>query len=362
MSGRPVRVVIVDDSALYRGMLSKILSRDPAIEVVGTASDPHDARTKIKALDPDVITLDIEMPGMDGITFLEKIMRLRPMPVVMVSSLTTAGAEATLRALEIGAVDVYGKPGAGSIGGLDADAALLCEKVRTAATARVRTDRAQQMGRETRTTSTASLASSNAATAVPSTGRRGNEEIVAIGASTGGVEALLTVLEGFPTDCPPTVITQHMPGSFTKSFAARLDRLVAPTVVEAAAGDALRVGHVYIAPGGANHLTVVRKAGGLEAALVASDLVSGHRPSVDVLFESVASVVGKRSVGVILTGMGRDGAAGLAAMRAAGARTIGQDEDTSVVYGMPRVAYESGAVETQVPLGRIASAILGPKG
>ena len=331
-----VRVLIVDDSPTMRGLITAALRRDPEIEVLGSAADPLEAREAIKRLNPDVITLDVEMPNMNGLEFLEKIMRLRPMPVVMVSTLTQAGAEITLAALELGAVDAVGKPCAG-ITAMEAFADLAA-KVKVAARSRVRTG-------------------GGAPAARPDAGYRANRDMVlAIGASTGGVEALLTILSAFPADCPATVVTQHMPATFTKSFAARLDKLCAASVKEAEDGDVLLPGRIFLAPGGEAHLEVSRGSSP-RCRLRTGDTVSGHRPSVDVLFESVARL-DQKAVGVILTGMGRDGAQGLLHMRQAGARTLGQDEATSVVYGMPRAAHELGAVERQLPLGRIGSAIL----
>ncbi|KAF0182614.1 MAG: chemotaxis response regulator protein-glutamate methylesterase [Hyphomonadaceae bacterium] len=332
-----VRVLVVDDSPTMRGLISAALRADPDIEVVGGAGDPLEAREAIKRLNPDVITLDVEMPKMSGVEFLEKIMRLRPMPVIMVSTLTSAGAETALRALEIGAFDCVGK----ALDGPQKDAfAGLPEIVKAAAKAHVRASTDARPAALQRT----SFAPDN--------------KIVAIGASTGGVEALLTVLSSFPENCPPTVITQHMPANFTRSFAVRLDRTCKPRVSEAVDGALLREGQVYLAPGGETHLEVSRSGGGLACRLTRDDLVSGHRPSVDVLFRSVAASVGPRGVGAILTGMGRDGAAGLKAMRDAGGHTFGQDEGSCVVYGMPRAAFEDGAVIRQLPLGRIGDAIL----
>jgi two-component system chemotaxis response regulator CheB len=332
-----IRVLVVDDSATMRGLITAALNRDPEIEVVGAAGDPFEARGMIKALNPDVVTLDIEMPNMNGIEFLEKIMRLRPMPVVMVSSLTQAGAEMTLRALELGAVDCVGKPTTAT--GTAEALAEVADKVRAAARASVRTK----------------------ADAAPPTARRLNYvpsgDVVAIGSSTGGVEALLAILTQFPETCPPTVITQHMPATFTASFAARLDRASGAKVQEAVDGALLEPGKVYVAPGGVAHLEVVRSAG-LRCRLTQGDPVSGHRPSVDVLFNSVAQAVGDKAVGAILTGMGRDGAQGLLALRKAGARTLGQDEQSCVVYGMPRTAFELGAVEKQVSLSSMGQSIL----
>ncbi|MGA0605883.1 protein-glutamate methylesterase/protein-glutamine glutaminase [Phenylobacterium sp. VNQ135] len=334
-----IRVLVVDDSATMRSLISAVLGRDPEIEVVGQAGDPYEAREAIKRLNPDVMTLDVEMPNMNGIEFLEKVMRLRPMPVVMVSTLTTRGAEITLEALEIGAVDCVAKPSTGGLEGFRE----LPEKVKAAAGARVRPlDRP---------------APGSAAAAPARLEHAPDGRLIAIGSSTGGVEALITVLSRFPANCPPTVITQHMPESFTKSFSERLDRLCAPHVEEATDGAPLDVGRVYVAPGGDAHLEV---AGGSRprCRIVAGDRVNGHRPSVDVLFSSVARVVGPRAVGCILTGMGRDGANGLLEMREAGARTLGQDEATCVVYGMPKAAFEIGAVERQAPIDKIAAELL----
>jgi len=329
----PVRVLIVDDSATMRSLISAVLRRDPEISVVGTAADPLEARAAIKELNPDVITLDVEMPNMNGLEFLEKIMRLRPMPVVMVSTLTQAGTDVTLAALEVGAVDAVAKPAPG----VPAQEAFadLAEKVKIAARSRVRP-------LETRE-----------ARAVDGAYRADPSHVLAIGASTGGVEALLNILSAFPANCPATVVTQHMPATFTKSFAARLDKASGAIVTEAVDGAPLMPGHVYIAPGGETHLEVV----GGRCRLVAADTVNGHRPSVDVLFNAVARL-GRPMTGVILTGMGKDGARGLLAMRQAGARTLGQDEASSVVYGMPRAAFELGAVERQLSLPRLAPAIL----
>ena len=332
-----VRVLVVDDSPTMRALITARLQRDPAIEVVGGAGDPLQAREMIKALNPDVLTLDVEMPRMNGIEFLERLMRLRPMPVVMVSTLTQRGAEATLQALELGAFDCVAKPVAADVSDPFGD---LAEKVKAAASSRVR------------------LAGPRAAAPPPAAAPFcSNGRVIAIGASTGGVEALIRILSALPENCPPTVVTQHMPATFTRSFAARLDRLCAAHVSEAEDGELLQPGRILIAPGGARHLEV---AAGQKPAcrLRESDLVNGHRPSVDVLFHSVAAACGARAVGVILTGMGRDGALGLAAMRQAGARTFGQDEASCVVYGMPRAAFEAGAVERQASLGDLSRLVL----
>jgi len=324
-----VRVLIVDDSPTIRSMISNVLERDADIEVVGWAEDPIEAREAIKQLNPDVITLDVEMPRMSGIEFLERLMRLRPMPVLMISTLTQAGAAVSLRALELGAIDCIGKP----------DFEGLAEKIKAAARARVRPLGQRPEAR------------------APLAGYRPGSKLLAIGSSTGGVEALDTVLSAFPENCPPTVITQHMPATFTASFAARLDKMCAPKVQEATDGAPLLPGHVYLAPGGVSHLEV-RGGAQPRCHLISADPVNGHRPSVDVLFRSVARTYGRRAVGVILTGMGRDGAEGLRLMHEAGARTVGQDEASCVVYGMPKVAWEFGAVDRQLPLSSISRAVL----
>lgn len=332
----PARVLVVDDSPTMRGLITAVLNSDPEVSVVGQAGDALQARAAIKELNPDVVTLDIEMPNMNGLEFLEKIMRLRPMPVIMVSTMTHHGANATLAALEIGAFDCVGKPAPGDIRPfID-----LAEKVKAAARSRLRR-----------------AVPTPGPTAAPASGYRVGRKVVAIGSSTGGVEALITVLQKFPKNCPPTVITQHMPPTFTKSFAERLNRLCAPVVEEATDGARLEIGKIYLAPGGDRHLQVVNPSAPC-CRLVEREPVNGHRPSVDVLFESVAELAGRNAVGAILTGMGRDGASGLLKMRNAGARTLGQNEKTCVVYGMPRVAYEIGAVEAQLPLDSIGEEIL----
>jgi two-component system, chemotaxis family, protein-glutamate methylesterase/glutaminase len=336
----PVRVLVVDDSAVMRQLLSNLLAEDPEIEVVGTAPDPLVARERIKALNPDVLTLDVEMPHMDGVSFLRKIMTLRPMPVVMVSTLTQAGAEITLEALEIGAVDFIAKPVNNIAQELAAIAGDLQSKVKTAARTKVSAHRPVTAPRP----STHKFVSSG-------------DKIVLIGASTGGVEALKAVLMGLPADCPPILITQHMPPRFTAAFAGRLNRECPMEVSEAQHDDVVKHGHVYIAPG-AHHLELVRKGSGFACALSDAPTVSGHRPSVDVLFRSAARVAGPKSVAVILTGMGKDGAEGMLDLRRAGAITIGQDEATSLIYGMPRVAFERGAVAKQYSLSHVADAIL----
>ncbi|MGX5667878.1 chemotaxis response regulator protein-glutamate methylesterase [Rhizobium daejeonense] len=337
--GNPARVLVVDDSPTMRGLITAVLNSDPEVNVVGQAGDAMEARAAIKQLNPDVVTLDIEMPNMNGLEFLDKIMKLRPMPVIMVSTMTHRGAEATLAALEIGAFDCVGKPGPGE----PRPFGDLADKVKAAA--RSGLHRAH------------GGAAAAPAAASPATDFRVGRKIVAIGSSTGGVEALITVLQKFPRNCPPTVITQHMPPTFTKSFAERLNRLCAPVVEEATDGARLEIGKIYLAPGGDRHLQVVN-ASAPSCRLLERPPVNGHRPSVDVLFDSVAELAGRNAVGVILTGMGRDGASGLLKMRHAGARTLGQNEKTCVVYGMPRVAHELGAVEQQLPLGSIGEEIL----
>jgi len=331
---RTVKVLVVDDSATMRALIIDALRADPDLQVVGEAADPIEARTAIKELNPDVVTLDVEMPNMNGLEFLERLMRLRPVPVIMVSTLTQRGADISIAALELGAVDCIGKPVAGGGEGFRD----LAAKVKAAAMARLQP----------------SVAATPSASATAD--YRPSGAVVAIGASTGGVEALIKVITAFPANCPPTLITQHMPVTFTTSLAARLDRLSAPTVRVAEEGAEIGVGHVYLAPGD-RHLRI---AGGrtLRCSLGDEGPISGHKPSVDALFSSVATACGARAVGVILTGMGKDGAAGLLAMRQAGAATLGQDQETCVVFGMPRAAFELGAVERQLGLPRIAAATL----
>ena len=330
-----IKVLVVDDSSVMREVLSRMLAREGDITVVGTANDPLDARVKIKELHPDVVTLDIEMPGMNGLAFLDRLMRLHPLPVVMVSTLTTKTANETLLALELGAVDFVPKPSS-SGGGIEAFGPTLRSKVRAAA--------ASQVGvREHRAP----------VPLVPLTTAAGPEgAVIAIGASTGGVEAIRVVLADLPVDCPPILIAQHMPEAFTARFAARLDELVKLKVVEAEDAVPLKVGHAYIARGD-YHLKVERRAGVLISRFGREPAVSGHRPSVDVLFESVAETIGPLATGVILTGMGRDGATGLKQMRDAGGYTIGQSQSSALVYGMPRVAFEEGAVIEQLPVEHI---------
>ncbi len=334
-----VKVLVVDDSAVIRQLLTMLLSADPEIDVVGSASDPLVARDRIKALNPDVVTLDVEMPNMNGVEFLRKIMTLRPMPVVMISTLTQAGAEITLEALEIGAVDFIAKPTHDVANAMTAIAEELQSKVKHAAHARVG-------GRKL---------------IKPALQRKrpvlSQDRLIAIGASTGGVEALKTVLMDMPAECPPVVITQHMPPRFTAAFAERLNRECPMRVSEAKHDEPIEPGHAYIAPG-SHHLLLARKAGKYFCQIDDGPPVSGHRPSVDALFASVARVAKDAAVGVILTGMGKDGAIGMLDMRNAGAITLGQDEASSLIYGMPKVAFERGAVMHQHSLSHMADAIV----
>ena len=333
---RPVRVLIVEDSSTMRAMLRYVLSIEEGIEVVGEAADPYEARGAIKRLSPDVITLDIEMPKMNGLDFLEKLMAARPTPVVMVASATKSGAEQTMRALELGALDFIAKPSS-----TNAVSALV------------------DLPRKVISASKASL--SPRMPSVPkskeqSKSFRPSRCVVAIGSSTGGVEALRTVLSKYPENCPPTVIVQHMPAKFTAKFAQRLNKEIDAAVYEAEDGMEVKTGHVYIAPGGERHLQLDYRAG-MHCRLREGPPRSGHSPSVDEMFDSVAKL-GNRALGVILTGMGADGAEGLMAIREAGGRTIGQNQSTSVIYGMPRVAFEKGAVERQLPLNLIGPTII----
>ncbi|MEM6746950.1 MAG: chemotaxis response regulator protein-glutamate methylesterase [Pseudomonadota bacterium] len=331
---KTIRVGVVDDSAVMRAMIRKTLEAAGGFAIVGEAGDPYEARAMIKATSPDVVTLDIEMPRMSGLEFLEKIMTLRPMPVIMVSTLTASGTDATIEALARGAVDCVVKPGPEHQDSF----ASLPRKVRAAASARL-----------------PSAPVKSARTPLPK-GRRYNR-LIAIGASTGGVDALLRTVPLFPADAPPTVIVQHMPRAFTTSFAERLNARSAVTVSEAKDGDVLKSGHVYLAPGSDSHLTIT-PGEQPRCRLVSSGSVSGHRPSVDVLFQSLCKNA-PRVVGCLLTGMGRDGADGLKALCDLGCPTVVQDEDTSVVFGMPRAAWQAGACEQLTPIDAIAEAILG---
>lgn len=336
-----IRTLIVDDSPTMQAIIRRKLSADEGIEIVGTAVNAEQARARIKDLDPDVVTLDVEMPGMNGLDFLERLMRLRPTPVVMLSSLTARGAEISLAALEFGAFDCFDKALLHQTSEAETGPGL-AEMIRAAARSR--------RGVPTRRASTLSCE--------PAAYRAREGSLIAIGASTGGVEALMAVLGAFPENCPPTLVVQHMPESFTPSFAARLDRLCRPKVEEARSAAVLAPGRIYLAPGGAHHLELGGERHRRYCRLVEADKINGHRPSVDRLFHSVARLAGRDATGAILTGMGNDGAAGLKAMRDAGSLTFGQDEATSVVYGMPAVAHRIGAVGQQVPLGRVAGHVL----
>lgn len=344
MSTKPVRVLVVDDSALIRQLMTELLGADPGIEVVGTAADPYIAREKIKQLSPDVLTLDVEMPRMDGLTFLRNLMRLRPMPVVMVSSLTDAGAQITLDALALGAVDFVAKPKIDVARGLADYGAMLIEKVKHAAHARV-----ARIECETTTGAQARYDGP--------IGYRTTDRLIAIGASTGGTEAIREVLSRMPADAPATVITQHIPAAFSGAFADRLDRNSRMTVVEACDNQPLLAGHAYVAPGG-RHLRVVRSGARWHCRLSDDDPVRRHRPSVDVLFESVAAHAGSNASAALLTGMGDDGARGLLALRKAGAHTFVQDAATSVVWGMPGAAVMLDAADEVLPLLQITHRLL----
>ncbi len=334
-----IKVLVVDDSAIVRKIFSRELSRDKRIKVVGTAPDPFVARDKIVRLKPDVITLDIEMPRMDGITFLKKLMHHYPIPVVIVSSLTPKGGELALEAMESGAVEVLSKPGSAySVGDMSVE---LIHKIKAAANVKVKKIKKKQNKNRVKHLSMT----------------RTTDKVVAIGASTGGTKALSKILVKMPPTAPGTVIVQHMPEFFTKSFADRLDQTCTVDVVEAKDGDSITPGKVLIAPG--NYHTLMRRSGARYYVKVKKGpLVGRHRPSINVLFKSVAKFAGRNAVGVILTGMGSDGADGLKKMHEAGAKTIGQDRKTSIVYGMPKVANDSGAVDEVVPLQNIARQIL----
>lgn len=336
-----VRVLVIDDSALMRKLLTEIINAAPDLEVVGAAPDAAVAREMIKALNPDVLTLDVQMPKMDGLEFLEKLMRLRPMPVVMVSAFTEAGSDTTLKALELGAVDFIGKPRAENAQSMEDYATELMDKLRAAKSARLR--RPVVAMPQPSTPAVASAYRSAAA----------SNKIIFVGASTGGTEAIKHFLMGMPADCPPILIVQHMPEAFTGSFAKRLDTLCPPRVIESAGNEKLEQGTVYIAPGH-SHMQIRRGTTGYVTALLQTPPVNRHRPAVDVLFDSAAELIGRQAVAVILTGMGKDGAQGMLRMRQAGARTLGQDEASCVVYGMPREAYLVGAVEEVVSLENMA--------
>lgn len=345
---KKIRVLCVDDSALVRSLMVEIINSHADMEVVAVAPDPIVARDLIKEYTPDVLTLDVEMPRMDGLDFLERLMRLRPMPVVMVSSLTERNSDITIRALELGAVDFVTKPRLGLRDGLLEYSDIIADKIRAAAMSRPRRRMAQA-----------------GTTAAPKTltGRFATtEKLIMIGASTGGTEAIRQVLEPLPSNSPAIMITQHMPAGFTRSFVQRLDSLCQVQVHEAEHGQRVLPGHVYLAPGGIAHMKLARSGANYVVELVDSEPVNRHRPSVDVLFNSAAEMAGKNAVGVLLTGMGKDGAQGMLAMKKAGAVTFAQDEASCVVFGMPREALMIGAADEAVPLSEISERILASAG
>jgi two-component system, chemotaxis family, protein-glutamate methylesterase/glutaminase len=350
------RVLVIDDSALVRGLLSAIINGQNDMQCVGAAGDPLIAREMIRKLNPDVLTLDIEMPNMDGIEFLSRLMRLRPMPVVMVSTLTERNADATLRALELGAVDFVAKPKVGIADGLQSLAQDITDKVRIAARSTVRRapPTANATPTATRPAQPHAPVSTNATSALH---RLSTEKIVFIGASTGGTEATREVLVQLPHDFPAVMITQHMPPGFTRSYAARLDSLCQIRVAEARDGERVLPGHAYIAPGGM-HLSVARSGANYIAQVQAGDPVNRHMPSVEVLFNSAAQVVGPNALGIMLTGMGADGAKAMRTMRDAGSFNLVQDEHSCVVFGMPREAIAAGAAHEVLPLSQIAARLM----
>ena len=345
-----IKVLIVDDSALIRSVMKEIINSQPDMEVVGMAPDPIVARDLIKQTNPDVLTLDVEMPRMDGLDFLEKLMRLRPMPVVMVSSLTDRGSEITLRALELGAVDFVTKPKLSIQSGMLEYTELITDKIRTASKARIKPRQIVAAG------------DAKSGHGVPLPQLRNpltsSEKLIVIGASTGGTEAIKDFLMQMPSDCPGILITQHMPEGFTRSFAKRLDSLCRISVSESEGGERILPGHAYIAPGH-SHLLLVRSGANYVTQLDAGPPVNRHRPSVDVLFNSSAQAAGKNAVGVILTGMGKDGALGMLAMKNAGAHTFAQDEASCVVFGMPREAIAIGAAHEVGTLSALPGMVLG---
>jgi two-component system chemotaxis response regulator CheB len=342
-----IKVLIVDDSALIRSVMSEIVGSQPDMEVVGVAPDPLVARELIKKTNPDVLTLDVEMPKMDGLDFLEKLMRLRPMPVVMVSSLTERGSEITMRALELGAVDFVTKPKISIQTGMREYADMIADKIRAASKARIK---ARTLAAPGDTVTAALPALRNPLMS--------SEKLIIVGASTGGTEAIREFLMQMPSDCPGILITQHMPEGFTRSFAKRLDSLCKISVQEAAGGERVLPGHAYIAPGH-SHLTLTRSGANYMTKIDQGEPVNRHRPSVDVLFRSAAQAAGKNAVGVILTGMGKDGALGMLEMKAAGAYNFAQDEASCVVFGMPREAIAVGATHEVGALTALPGMVLG---
>ncbi|MBS0292301.1 MAG: chemotaxis response regulator protein-glutamate methylesterase [Proteobacteria bacterium] len=355
MSGK-IRAIVVDDSALVRSLLSEIINRQPDMECIGTANDPLIAREMIREQNPDVITLDVEMPRMDGIDFLGRLMRLRPMPVVMISTLTERGAEVTMKALELGAVDFVAKPRVGLAGGLNELAAQIVDKIRVAATAHVRRVPVRSASAIVHPESGAPAAAPPQA-ASAALGRLSTEKLICIGASTGGTEAIREVLVHMPADSPAIVITQHMPPGFTTSFATRLNSLCQITVKEAANGERILPGHAYIAPGG-KQFSIARSGANYVAVVDDAPPVNRHKPSVEVLFKSAAAVVGRNAYGIMLTGMGADGAAAMREMKDAGSYNYVQDEASCIVFGMPREAIAHGAADEVLPLTQIAPALI----
>lgn len=349
---KKIRVVVVDDSALVRSLLAEIINRQKDMECVGSANDPLVAREMIRELSPDVITLDIEMPRMDGIEFLGRLMRLRPMPVVMISTLTERGAEVTMKALELGAVDFVAKPRIGVVDGLTELSTQIVEKIRIAAAAHVKRALAPVQGGAT-------VAGASEVHRIPPVflGRVSTEKLICIGASTGGTEAIKEILTRMPADSPGIVITQHMPAGFTTSFAARLNSLCQITVQEAVNGGRILPGHAYIAPGG-KQFRVERSGANYVAVVEDGQLVNRHKPSVEVLFKSAASVVGRNAFGIMLTGMGNDGAKAMREMKDAGSYNFVQDEASCIVFGMPREAILHGAADQVLPLTDIAPALI----
>ena len=344
---KKIRVLVVDDSALMRQLITEILQLDRSIEVVGAAKDPFDAREKILALSPDVLTLDVEMPRMDGLSFLEKLMAGRPMPVVMLSSLTEKGCQTTMRALELGAVDFITKPKLEVSAGMNMLVDEIIEKVKLAAAAKI----------QKRKVTSERPVFSGAKPVVSSSLINSTHKVIAIGGSTGGTEALLELLSGFPPDAPGTVCVIHMPEGFTNTYAQRLDRYCQVRVKEAQDGDRIIPGHVLLAAGN-YHMEVCRSGATYAVRVFSAPPVSRHRPSVDVLFSSCARYVGSNAVGGLLTGMGNDGAAGMLEMKQAGAATFAQDEATCVVFGMPKEAIAKGCVDEVLPLHKMAPNIL----
>jgi two-component system chemotaxis response regulator CheB len=346
---RNIRVLVIDDSALVRRILTEGLTQDPHIEVVGSAPDPYVAREEIARTRPDVLTLDVEMPRMDGVQFLRHLMPQYPLPTIMVSAVTERGRTITMQALEAGAVDFVQKPSADTRQSMESVLAELRQKVKTAATI----DVSHWKGRRP---TTAVATPSPASRTIPINVNLANK-IIAIGASTGGVEAINQVISRLPATLPGIVIVQHMPAGFTNTFARRLNELTQMHVAEAASGSVIQPGHVYLAPGD-EHLRVRRVSGQLQVECSTGEKVCGHRPSVEVLFRSVAQVLGAQAIGVMLTGMGSDGADGMVAMRQAGARTLAQDQKSSVVFGMPAEAFRRGGAEKLVPLDQIANQVV----